>query len=75
MRAVVEACAFLELSSDDVVDPDVAVKQLESLAHLLSQLSDKEKREFVLFTRDEAERVPSDPYRNFLRHFPDAMGL
>lgn len=35
MRAVVEAAAFLELSPDEVVDADSAVKQLESMAYLL----------------------------------------
>jgi hypothetical protein len=75
MRAVVEACAFLELSSDDVLDSDAAVTQLESMAYLLGQLSDSEKREVVVFTRSEAERVSSETYREFLRQFPQAMGL
>jgi hypothetical protein len=51
MRAVVEAAAFLELSPDDVLDPDIAV------------------------TQAEADRVSSDDYRDFLRQFPEAMGL
>jgi hypothetical protein len=38
MRAVVEAAAFLELSDEDVLDPDAAVAQLESMAALLREL-------------------------------------
>jgi hypothetical protein len=49
MRAVVEAAAFLELSPDEVLDPDLAVKELESMAHLLGQLSEREKRQLVAF--------------------------
>ena len=34
-RSVIEAALFLELSGDDVVDPDSAVKALEGIAHEL----------------------------------------
>jgi hypothetical protein len=74
MRAVVEAAAFLELSPDDVLDPDIAVKQLESMVYLLGQLSESEKRQLVAFARAEADRVSSGDYRDFLRQFPEAMG-
>jgi hypothetical protein len=75
MRAVVEAAAFLELSADGVLDPDIALKELESMAYLLGQLSESEKRQLVAFTLAEADRVSSDEYRDFLRQFPEAMGL
>ena len=75
MRAVVEAAAFFELSPDDVLDPDVAVKQLESMVYLLVQLSESDKRQLVAFTQAEAGRVSSAGYREFLRQFPEAMGL
>lgn len=75
MRAVVEAAAFLELSPDEAVDADSAVKQLESMAYLLGQLSESDKQHLVAFTQAEAERVPSQDYRDFLRQFPEAMGL
>jgi hypothetical protein len=75
MRALVEAAAFLELSPDELLDPDIAVKELESMASLLGQLSENEKRELAAFTRAEADRVSSGEYRDFLRQFPEAMGL
>lgn len=75
MRAVVEAAAFFELAADDVLDPDVAVKELESIAYLLGQLKEGEKRELTAFTRVEAERTSSVEYREFLRQFPETMGL
>jgi hypothetical protein len=73
MRAVVQAAAFFELSSDDVLDPDVAVTQLEDLAHLLNQLSDGEKHQLVAFVHAEAERAESAAYRAFLREFPEGI--
>ena len=73
MRAVVQAAAFLELSSDDVLDPDVAVAQLENMAHLLGQLDDAEKHQLVAFVQVEAERAESSAYREFLRAFPDGL--
>jgi len=75
MRAVVEAAALLELAADDVVDPDIAVKELESMAYLLGQLNESEKRERVAFTEAEAGRAVSADYREFLQQFPEAMGL
>jgi hypothetical protein len=75
MRAVVEAAAFLEMAADDVIDPDVAVKELESMAYLLGQLNESEKRQLVAFTQAEADRASSVEYREFLRQFPEAMGL
>jgi hypothetical protein len=74
-RAVVKAAAFLELSADEVVDPDIAVKELESMAFLLGQLSESEKRQLAAFTRAEADRASPDECREFLRQFPEAMGL
>jgi hypothetical protein len=75
MRAVVEAAAFLELAADDVLDPDIAVKELESMAQLLGELDQSEKKELVAFTQAEAARRSSHEYREFLRRFPEAMGL
>jgi hypothetical protein len=66
---------FLELSPDEVLDPDLAVMELESMAYLLGQLSESEKRQLVAFTQAEANRVSSDDYRAFLRQFPKHVGL
>ena len=54
---------------------DVAVKQLESMAHLLGRLSENEKPQFAAFVQAEADRATSVEYRDFLRQFPEAMGL
>ena len=42
-KALVEALAFLELSTDDVVAPDGAAKTFESIAATLQNSSDEER--------------------------------
>ena len=74
MRAVVEAAAFFELASDQEVDPDSAVKQLEGIGHLLQQLSPDERFELVTFVTRE-ERATPENYRESLWTFFDAFGL
>jgi hypothetical protein len=49
MKAIVDFAAFLSLSTDDVVNPDAAVAQLEQLAGTLSQLNADERRTFSNF--------------------------
>ena len=41
-RALVDALAFLELSGDDVIDPDTAVKAMEMISATLQDASDEE---------------------------------
>lgn len=45
--AVVDMACFLELTGDDLLDPDLAVAQLESLAHGLSGLDPDVAARFV----------------------------
>ena len=75
MRAVVQAAAFFELVSDDTLDPDVAVKELESITFLLNHLRPEEKQELVAFVQREAESARLPDYREFLLAFPEATGL
>jgi hypothetical protein len=44
IRIVVDASAFFELGDEDVIDPDVAVKQLESIRWELQRLDPDEKK-------------------------------
>lgn len=75
--AVIFLMPFLELSGDDVVDPDSAVSALESACHDLQQLS-REQRQALC---ERAEQLASHDWRThtrlpeFLRTFGDACGL
>jgi len=80
MRAVAECIVFLNLSSDDEVDPDVAVEQLEQLASIMQQLTANERAEFADFTQklatEEAQSSrPSKERVECLRTMFENLGL
>jgi hypothetical protein len=75
MRVVLEMVAWFEFVSDDVLDPDIAVKEMETVVFLLGQLNQEERREFVAFIEREADATTTDDYRAFLRSLPEAIGL
>jgi hypothetical protein len=76
MRIVVGVAMFFEGSEDDVIDPDVALKQLEWIHWELDRLDPGEREALVAFVHAEAEAADDDPrYRAFLLEFPKAMGL
>jgi hypothetical protein len=52
IRLVADNIAFLELSGDDVVDPDAAVREVEAIVHRLRGLSDDEREQFISFVED-----------------------
>lgn len=79
MKAVVQYAAFLELSGDDVVNPDAAVRELEALSQTLEALSSTERRDFVRFVEDYAEsehrQGQSQSRVEFIKSLPEALGL
>jgi len=78
LRAVVESAAFYELSSDHVIDPDVAVAQLEQLSAILQELGSSERQELIRCAREmaaaEALRSGQTPRVEFLSSIGDALG-
>ena len=80
-RSVIETALFLELSGDDVVDPDSAVRALEGIAQELAGTGDAERlalREVLdeLIGREQAGPGGSAPrpeviefYRSFMENF------
>ncbi|WP_372481448.1 hypothetical protein [Streptomyces flavotricini] len=73
--ALVDVLWFIEGSEDEQMDPDDAVKVLEGVAHLVSQLSGDQRSELIglLETMAEAESDPAR--REFLEGFPEGFGL
>jgi hypothetical protein len=74
---------FLELSGDDVVDPDSAVNALENIAHELGSIGDAERlalREVLgeLIEEEQAGPSGSAPRREvieFYQSFMENFGL
>jgi hypothetical protein len=77
----VEAAAFLELSGDDVINPDSAVQALESISYSLKNASNSEKTALLDYCREQAAKLGEsegkdvEKRKNFYQQFEDAMGL
>jgi len=78
-RAVINAAAFLELSDDKALDPELAVQALEELALHLSRCTEEEKKavaEVLAEMRaNELETGPRPDVLAFLDSFPVSFGL
>ena len=78
-QAIIWSACFLELSEDDVIDPDAAVKALEDIAAALQSATDEEKRAFIAECAAEAGRLQAKPEyaatADFVRNLPSYAGL
>lgn len=79
MQIIIDFAAFLELSGDDIIDPDAAVTQLENLASDLQELAEEDRRTFVQFVGEVASMRQaeggSEELLNFLKSLPSNLGL
>jgi hypothetical protein len=75
MRVAVQSAAFFELCPDEVLDPDLALKQLEWIASELHRLDSDARDELVAFVQEEARATDDRRYRTFLLEFPQSFGL
>jgi hypothetical protein len=78
-RALVTAVAFLELSDDDVVDPDAACGILEDVARELSRATPKERHALQIalaqMRASEELNANREEILEFLDTFLSAFGL
>lgn len=79
LRATTEALLFLAHSGEEMVNPDVAVAQLELLASILKELDETDRREFRAFVNELAERETLEsgctPRALFLSTLLDNLGI
>ncbi len=78
MRAIVDCIAFVELSGDEVIDPDAAVNLLESLASMLKDLSLTDRKTFarcVAKMEVEERAYGKNKRTDFLASFIEDFGL
>ncbi|TDT94178.1 hypothetical protein EDD99_5361 [Streptomyces sp. 846.5] len=72
---VVDVLWFLDSCGDEEVDPDSAVKMMESVGWVLQNLPPQQRDRFLRVLADLA-RAETDPGRKeFLESFPFACGL
>ena len=62
-KALIQTAAFLELSGDDTVNPDDAVKALEDIAHTLQSASPEE----LAAVRDALRELTAEERAGFAR--------
>jgi len=62
-KALIQTAAFLELSGDDVVSPDDAVRALEDIAHTLQSASPEE----LAAVRDALQELAAEERAGFAR--------
>ena len=72
-RALVDLALFMEMSGDDVVDPDAAVSALEQLAYNLQLTSIEVRRELAAHFASLAPEYPR--HEEFVRGLPETLGL
>ena len=78
-KALIQAAAFIELSSDDTVNPDDAVRALEDIAATLQSASPDEVAAIraalqELIAEERASFARADALR-FYEHFLESVGL
>ena len=75
LQALVDCIAFIELSPDDVIDPDAAVRALESVSFVLGKLPQEEQVALARRIVQLADRETDGGYAAFIRSLPEAIGL
>ena len=72
---VVQHDRFLESCDDEVLDPDGAIEQLEWSAHVLSELSETDRRTFLAVLAESAAEETDPGLREFMESYGENMGL
>lgn len=72
-RVLVNVCIFFEFASDNTVDPDAALTQLENLVYELSALPKKDRDEVAaaIVALADGDHLHAD----YIRELPVSLGL
>ena len=68
-NAIIEAAAFIELSSDEIIDPDSAVSILETIISEFQSLNDEERGAISRSLREKLSTCKNEERRKFLEEF------
>ncbi|MGK5544044.1 hypothetical protein ACSNOH_04810 [Streptomyces sp. URMC 127] len=74
-EALVDVLWFIDGSEDEQMDPDDAVKVLESVAHMISTLPNDQRQELTELVGEMAAAETNPARREFLEEFPEEFGL
>ncbi|MFE2599596.1 hypothetical protein ACFXCZ_24390 [Streptomyces sp. NPDC059396] len=74
-QALVDVLWFVEGCEDEQMDPDDAIKVLEGVVHLVTQLTSDQRSEFIDLLGSMAAEETDPSRREFLEGFPEGFGL
>ena len=72
-KALIETAAFIDLSDDDVIAPDDAVRELEGIAYTLHSASPEEIAAIREALREMVDASQTDAAREVARKFSAAF--
>ena len=72
---MVDVLWFIEVSEEEQMDQDDAVKMMEGVAHLVGRLSSEQRSELLKLLGTMAESESDPARREFLEGFPEGFGL
>lgn len=75
VRGIIDAFLFLESSGPTEVNPDSAVRCMESIASSLLALSYSDQLALRLHLEEIADNAPDQAYKDFVRRLPDMINL
>lgn len=75
IKAIIAAMMLLEESGPDEVDPDTAVRGLESIGYELLQLTGSDRSEFLELVERMASESADSHASEFLRSLPFSIGM
>jgi hypothetical protein len=75
MDIVLDQLAFLNLSSDEAINPDIAVRQMEAITAMLRKLPEAEQRELVAYAEELAKKQRHPERAEMFRNFGEESGL
>jgi hypothetical protein len=75
VAALLECIVFLELGNDDQVNPDDAVKTMESVAYILGRMSPEDRASLASVVLAHAVLETNPERRSVFESMPEALGL
>lgn len=75
IEGIIDAFLFLELSGSDEVNPDSAVRCMESISSSLLRLHESDQFALRQHLTSIADDATDSVYRDFVRALPDMIGL
>jgi hypothetical protein len=75
VRAIIELIASMELTSDEVLDPDVVTGLLEDFSAALEELSGRDRRRLVRIVQEMADSERNPERKSVLADLPEGLGI